>query len=260
VIVYSILLLLSIHTSLASSPAPFSVLTLGIQIRESKVCGEVIHQKTGKGSQGHPQRGLSHRFHGEGVQPHSENCCVRSNSLQFAPFPDGDKVLSRHLSHLFATPGDKDVACSTPASFKRSRNTTFVPAFQWPPYYDRQHILFEEALERQLGEILLEVSSFYLIAFFLDDTISHPVVDDFSIQSSPVSSDVLQSLYNVHLVQREVCVVFNATVLPVSCKWETSTRDYTNDPLLRKIMDATPLHMSQMWLQIDNILSKWKPE
>jgi hypothetical protein len=80
------------------------------------------------------------------------------------------------------------------------------------------------------------------------------------MKSGPVSTDVIQSLSNAHLVQREAFEVLNATVLPVSRNWETSTRDCTNDPLLTKFMDATPLHMSQMWLRFNNELSTWLPE
>jgi hypothetical protein len=106
----------------------------------------------------------------------------------------------------------------------------------------------------------LAVSSFNIFAFFLNDTISYPVVRSVSMKSGPVSTDVLQSLSNAHLVQREAFEVFNATVLPVSRNWETLTRDYMNDPLLTKFMDATPLHMSQMWLRFDNELSTWLPD
>jgi hypothetical protein len=77
------------------------------------------------------------------------------------------------------------------------------------------------------------------------------------MKSGPVSTNLHQSLSNAHLVQREVFEVFNATVLPVSHKWETSTRDYTNDPLFSKFMDATPLRMTQIWLRFDNELSTW---
>jgi hypothetical protein len=80
------------------------------------------------------------------------------------------------------------------------------------------------------------------------------------MKSGPVSTDVLQSLSNDRLIQREDFEFFNATVLPVSRNWETSARDYMNDPLLTKLMDATPLHMSQMWLRFDNKLFMWLRE
>jgi hypothetical protein len=80
------------------------------------------------------------------------------------------------------------------------------------------------------------------------------------MKSGPVSTDILQSLSNAHLVQRDAFEVFNATVLPVSHNWETSLREYMNDPLLTKLMDSTPLHMSQMWLRFYNKLSTWLPE
>jgi hypothetical protein len=55
---------------------------------------------------------------------------------------------------------------------------------------------------------------------FFNDTISYPVVHYVSMKSGPVSTYVLQSLSNAHLVQHEAFEVFNATVLPVSCNWE----------------------------------------
>jgi hypothetical protein len=51
--------------------------------------------------------------------------------------------------------------------------------------------------------------------------------------------------------------VLNATVLPFSSKLKTSTRDCMHDQLLRKFMDATPLHPSQMWLWFDTEISTW---
>jgi hypothetical protein len=104
------------------------------------------------------------------------------------------------------------------------------------------------------------VSSFNLFAFFLIDTISYPVVHSIFMKSGPVSTYVIQSLSNAHLVQSEAFDVFNATVIPLSRIWDTSTRDYMNDPLLKKFMDNTPLHTSQMWLCFDNELSTWLPE
>jgi hypothetical protein len=62
-------------------------------MREPKVCGEEIYQKAGKGSQGSPQRGLSHGIAGEGVYPNGENCGVPSKSIQWSPFPDGNTFL-----------------------------------------------------------------------------------------------------------------------------------------------------------------------
>jgi hypothetical protein len=106
----------------------------------------------------------------------------------------------------------------------------------------------------------LAVSSFNHFAFYLNDTISYPVAHYVSLKSGPLSTYVFQSLYNGHLFQRDAFEVFNATVLPVSRNWESSTHNYTNDPVLTKFMDATPLHMSQIWLRFDNELSTWLPE
>jgi hypothetical protein len=98
-------------------------------MREPKVCCEGIYQTTGKGRQGCPQRGLSHGIAGELVHPNGEDYCVPSKSIQWSTFPHGDTVLSWPLYHLFAAPGDKDDACSTPVSVKLSRNTTVYQLF-----------------------------------------------------------------------------------------------------------------------------------